>query len=487
MDKDEHSRLNKFVSRLNRFHLSKEFTKEISEDYRDLFEASHEICEALKTYFGDVSELNRQEKYLIIDDIFSEAFNFVLSEINEFRVFENFVEHYPECMEAFGDDVEELLKGSGDSTVDPAEYISDMIFTIVYKACRFTSLLYYVDNSTEAKSMSLRDFIHKNSSLGFSDKNNPHYLKTQRYSSSDSRNKTKTKNKHYHMLETETDRFKKSRNRMKLKNSPHKARKKWHEIPSHTEHVEQILYDTVHQSTGDKYLTCLKKLNAAYSEIYKAHKSLRDDDYKDRINKACKDALIQIERPDFEYKGYLEQSEQILQMIQANEFSPGIDLYRFELSNKLYGITKTVKELLEAETEDEIDSIGKDFVFLNDIAFPELYEIFGRIESHTGMRKCVSSFKALQFISILMSKLIIDEFVDVGYFGDEWYVFFVSTLNELADEMMYSPDDIDFSIGPKATESQERFKEILSLLVNMYYVHDEFSIVHIMENQDLFT
>lgn len=59
---------------------------------------------------------------------------------------------------------------------------------------------------------------------------------------------------------------------------------------------------------------------------------------------------------------------------------------------------------------------------------------------------------------VIPVNLILDEFIDQDLFGEEWKNLFKQTINEMAKDVFYLPDEIDYSIEPK---SQEAFAELL--------------------------
>lgn len=59
---------------------------------------------------------------------------------------------------------------------------------------------------------------------------------------------------------------------------------------------------------------------------------------------------------------------------------------------------------------------------------------------------------------VIPVNLVLDEFIDQDFFSKEWENLFKQTLNEMAKDVFYLPDQIDYSIEPK---SQEAFEELL--------------------------
>jgi len=484
MNIDELDKTDEFINRLKNFHFSKEHIEEITVEYGDIFGVSHLLCEKIKLDFGCEDKLSKHNNDELLDAIFSKVFEFILSNFeDEFQIVESYIEHCPNYLDVFCEnienirgDVEGFLQDSGCETI--GEYLNLYIKTTIYDACLFTALLYFIDNSTRSKSIPITKLAYNHSYQGFSLDSSKNYLKNPKFSNSEIRNKTKSMLDSYDALDKESDNLRKRRKIIGSKNSSHIKRKKHHEIAVHNEFVEALVYYPP-SGTEYNYLKVMTKLNKL-DTLHDIYKSSRDDTFNYRVNVACGKILHEI--TNIKYKDYISQSKFYIGEIRKSKLSSGIDLYRFELSHDLYRITRTVNELLEAESEMEIENILNSSYLLRDIRFPNLYEAFDCFDSFDDMKECVSVFELMQFKFVYLSKLIIDEFVDKGYFGDgyEWHYFFIDTLNKMSEKLLFDPENIDYTINSK---SQEWFEAILSMPIWMYYVQDGVSVIDIMKSK----
>ena len=473
MNNEYYFNMNKFISRNKNFHFSKEYHTETSDVLNDIFTKSFLLCEELKSEFGSEEEIIKCDNRVLLRKIFTATSDFVSLNIDEIDVFSTFTEHCPKYLEEFGESIGKLMEANGLSIDETAECLDAHISDTVINACIFTSLLYYIDHSIRVKSITLRELIYNHAPLKFSIPGSAHYLKTPKYSNQEILTKTATIIDSYHELEKATDSLKHYRNRVGPNNSKHLEWKKWYEIPIHNEPIESIMHLLVYGIKAP-YETSISRLNKLYKTIHREYKSPRDDHYKYRMNSACGKALCEIQK--VKYKNYIKQSKLFLNKLSENKQFYGINLYKFEMAYKLYRITTTVNELIESESSDDFERVLNCSYYLDNIIFPGLYDAFEYLDTFEEMSNCVASFKMLQLQFIYLSKLIIDEFVEEGYFGndDEWYKFFVDVLNEQSKKLLYNPSEIDYSIESK---SQEYFEAIISKPINMHRINEELSMV----------
>ena len=75
--------------------------------------------------------------------------------------------------------------------------------------------------------------------------------------------------------------------------------------------------------------------------------------------------------------------------------------------------------------------------------------------------ECVKAFYLIRDNVTWASRLILDKFVELSYFGDgdKWYFFFHEILNNMAEQVFYNHTKIDYTI---THESQAKFEQVLS-------------------------
>ena len=59
---------------------------------------------------------------------------------------------------------------------------------------------------------------------------------------------------------------------------------------------------------------------------------------------------------------------------------------------------------------------------------------------------------------ICSSCLILDELIERETFGENWESLFIDTINKMAEDVLYNPQEIDFSV---TEDSQKYFERIL--------------------------
>jgi len=160
-----------------------------------------------------------------------------------------------------------------------------------------------------------------------------------------------------------------------------------------------------------------------------------------------------------QYKKVLQLHKFYLDHLEKDKTYYGINLYRFERQNRLYSLTNEVNHLLRCKSDAERENVLRKSVILKDIHFPKLYDYFSGLQTYVQMILYVNIFLAFLKDLVLTSRLVIDKFIDEGLFGEDWEKLFLGIINEMAENVLYAPQTIDYSITP---ESQSAFLKIIA-------------------------
>lgn len=148
----------------------------------------------------------------------------------------------------------------------------------------------------------------------------------------------------------------------------------------------------------------------------------------------------------------------ILNHIYPDKENYGINIYRLEKRLKPYILSKEVNAILSAEDLEQKRYILEKTLLLQEIWFPKIYQYLFDFRNLNKIKYHFIKFYTLLESIVIPVNLVLDEFIDQDFFGKEWENLFKQTLNEMARDVFYLPDQIDYSIEPK---SQEAFEELL--------------------------
>lgn len=228
---------------------------------------------------------------------------------------------------------------------------------------------------------------------------------------------------------------------------------------------ESMNYDSLNRQWSNSRKLVDKKLAETHKRIGNLNNELQEALSKnpeslsnDELNKIKKTFLSKIKKIKFE--DVLELNKYCLSKICENKEYYGINLYRFEKNFKYYGIINEMNKLSCCKgTEMETIAIVK-FLSLSEICFPKVYDGFYYIENFQEFRNAINRFMSYRDQVCFISRLVLDKFVEDGYFGDgdEWYHFFRETTNNMVEKVLYDPEKFDYQINP---DSQELFEQIL--------------------------
>lgn len=323
----------------------------------------------------------------------------------------------------------------------------------VYKVYFFHLLSTYLHASKRISGKTLRNFVLDHHPQRFSDPDSPNYQSTQSFS--------------------EEERLRKNRNRLLSKGDVYYKDPQWSAITKDVEHEWTFFYAL--DDADEAVQNTFKKFRNLYSDIDKALNLTEKDGDKEHLREGYKKFLSKLQK--LKYKNYIELIKVILSHINNNKEYYGLNLYRLERKLQPYKVINEVNGLLACESDLENFFLWMT-VILGNINHPKLYQDFALL-SHYITELYANEFpKFLQDI-VISSSLILDELVERGTFGDDWENLFRTMINELAEDVLYDPSHLDFSIQEG---SQEKFEKLLAapvyltLCSGMEIPYDEFDL-----------
>lgn len=317
------------------------------------------------------------------------------------------------------------------------------IYSDTFDACFFLALCMFLFYTTRADNMSLRDFIYKHSPQKFNIPGSANYFDINKYH----RESTKSQ-----LLESEDTRLRQARRRILSKKPVYEPSREWSGMKKVSEH-EWTLYFEIENASENirKTFNAFKNL---HNEVHTAVHSTQDRGYTDRLKKALEKFLNKAQK--IKYADFLEMNQFFLDHINKEKLYYGINLYRLENALHLYQTTNEVNQLLECKDDCERDKIILQSLRSNSIIFPKLNKLLRDSNKINVYNQMLDAFNV---DLIYTSGLIFDKFIDNNYFDEDWFSFFLETINELAEKVLYNPDEVNYSIK---NESQTMFYYVIS-------------------------
>lgn len=418
---EKENKWHNLIENANNLYIDYELFEKHVLDYKPFYICLFDLKEALISAIHNENELSRTE---ILETIFATIYDFTTKSCLEFTYFTH---HSP-------------------------------LHDSVYEACFFIVLCMFLHTTKRIDGKSLNLFTYDNSLYGFNTKSSIDFCPPKNYSD---------------FLNSKTASFRKTRNRILSSRSVYNKRPQWSAMSKDSEYewsLYHILTDDApaiketwiaeHNLTLKDYeiiRDTFKRIGNLYNGITEALNAVKNDDYNSNLEIAYAKFLSKLTK--LKYENYLNLQKLILTYISANDENYGINIYRFEKEFKLYILTNELKQLLECTTESEEDEIITKSILLKDIPFPKVYNILANLPVYSDIELHVKHFFQLQNIIIPSCCLIIDEFIENDYFGEDWEAFFQKTINEMTERVLYDPKKFDFSIPSGA---QEAFKRLLS-------------------------
>lgn len=321
------------------------------------------------------------------------------------------------------------------------------------------SLCQFLYESRRIKGKSLRKFIYDNSPKKYNVKGEPLYFdyakKGREFLES---NSDEPENSSDSILQDDT-KLRQYRKRLLGERPVYQASTEWSAIRKVSEHEWESYF--LLGEADEEVRDTEKRIRNLYKDLYKALETDIDENYNKKLDRASEKFCSKLKK--IQYERYLKLVKFFLEHIGKDKTCYGINLYRLEKEMKFYRITTDVKRLVESESEAETECIVNQSILMDNILFPKLYEHFRSLPD-TGLTKIYAdTFRQFFDEVVRSSRLIIDKFVEVGVFGEDWEWIFLKTTNELAESVLYSPSEINYSLTP---ESQREFQLYLLEPVN---------------------
>lgn len=323
------------------------------------------------------------------------------------------------------------------------------LYNDVFESCFFISLCMYLHDTKRIKGSSLRKFIYDHSPMGYGVEGSQNYFDYSRpkHFIEISDNKIVGSDRGITSAENKLRQY---RTRLRA-NRPVKIRDvEWSAIRRTSEH-EWELYFALDQA--DKVIQdTAKGMRLLYDGVDAALKAPMDEGYAAKLETAYKKFESKLKK--IQYEHFLDLGKFYLEHINKDKTCYGINLYRFEKQFRLYGITSGVNRLLECQSEDEIYRFLKTQIIVNNVPFPKLCKHFSGVENSLNTMLCVDAFLSFMNDIVRSSRLVIDEFVEKGFFGEDWNDLFLKLTNDMVEDVLYDPAQINYSISD---DSQEMF------------------------------
>lgn len=323
----------------------------------------------------------------------------------------------------------------------------------VYEACFFTSLAMFLHGTDklDKKAKTLKQFVYDNSTSGYKRKYHP--------DCSDIAWEKKEQ------FEVEEQTFRRARHRFLSTRAVYKKEGNEWKAMRADEEYEWSLYYKLDIGNGSTY----KKLKNLLNSIKDAIDSTEDEDYGKRLIQAYKTFSSKLEK--IKYEDYIALLKEIVEHINQDKTYYGMNIYRLEKELRPYIVVAEVNDLLNCGNDAEEDKVINRILNLNDIHFPKVYKILSALDDSDfadvpfPVTRTICANYVNDFIKNVskLCNLIYDVLIDDCYFGKEWEILFLDTVNNLTEKVFYDPETIDFSIKPN---SQEKFMEILDEQAN---------------------
>lgn len=437
-----------FISRCENFHINSEAFRNVIQDYPTLFEGLYNLNNSLFLELDNMHNLNRDE---LLEAIFTVVYDYLIMHMEMSEIFGKcaYTELCPDVLNDYAEEIEEFLKEDNSNMESADEIINIPFYRIVRDACLFNTLHNYLYCSKDGKSLSLKEFVRKHSSRNYPDDIYKYELAYDDESKCDL----------YEEFFKEVNKLGVWKHRVsKMSKGLHK-RSDNSAIPECIEHEMTLYYNLSHPADpSDPIVIAYDKVSKIFNTFRINHALPKDNEYERKMEEANRSVLSRIKK-NADYENYLELGKYILCKLKENPKYYGFALYRFEMQHRLYAITNEVNSIVDVDHDMERTIALVRSYSMEDIHFPNVRAYFGEIEDNEIFDFCISQFKSLMTIARISTMLVINGFIQNGYLGDDWYDFFLDTLNEMAEDVLYSPKDIDYSCSH---EAKELFKKILS-------------------------
>lgn len=330
------------------------------------------------------------------------------------------------------------------------------IYNDVFKACMFNALCSFLHDTKRIKGLSLRKFTYEHSSLQYNVKGSANYFDYEHTP----RESIKSKD----ILSEET-KLRKYRQRFLSERPVYNDSTEWSAIRKSSEHEWSLYF--ILEDADDNIKDTFKRIKNLYNDIYAALNSSKDDidKYKEVLNDAYNKFSSKLTK--IKYENVLELYKYCLNHICKDTTYYGINLYRFEKELKAYITTLEIRHLLEAKTNGQENYILQCSISMKDLTFPKLYQYFSSFKNDYHMKFYSATFSQFCKDIVIASRLAIDKFIEDGALGEDWEDLLLKMTNEMVEDVIYNPEEIDYSVTPA---SQDMFIKNISAFVHAVIV-----------------
>lgn len=118
-----------------------------------------------------------------------------------------------------------------------------------------------------------------------------------------------------------------------------------------------------------------------------------------------------------------------------------------------------VKYLLKSKNIGQKDYVLQSSILMNGLIFSKLYQYLSNFNNYTRIAFYSETFSQLCNDIVIASRLALDAFIEYETLGKDWETLFLKMTNEMVEDVIYNPEEIDYSVTPA---SQEMFVKNIS-------------------------
>lgn len=448
-----------FVNQFKNFHINHKAYNKFIGNNSTFFQGLYDLNNLLHVEHKKDPILCRCE---LLREISIRIHEYVISHIEEFEIFDEdiFVQLCPNFSNEYVEDVqfiEERLRALN-LRMTCFEFINYQFYQTIYDACLFYSIHHFLIHTKDGVALNLREFTREYSPRNYPSElpyNLDGIVNYEEYCMKYDLNEE---------FEKEVKNVEAWRRRLLERHDGYYTRSTKSVIPKCIAHEMSILYKLDHPSDPlDPVAVAFDKLNKLFNKYHQNRKKPRDDDYEYNMKMAYRSAKSLIKK-NADYEDYLKLGKFILSELDKDPDNYGLALYRFEKQYRLYANADIVNQLFDEEDDFMRTKKSIYSYYLEDIHFPNVRKYFQEMEDRETLKYCVFQFKSLLDFVTMANMLVIKGFIDKGYFGDDWYNFFLERLNKMAKSVLYDSNDINYSNSDNPN-AQECFEQILTFRV----------------------
>ncbi|MFR3787306.1 MAG: hypothetical protein ACLTWR_08445 [Agathobaculum desmolans] len=304
------------------------------------------------------------------------------------------------------------------------------------EVCKFLTLCNYLHTRKSIQGMPIVDFVLQESGMNFSDPDSPFYGLPS-------------------LVENETEKVKKIRMRILSKREVYIKNIKRNSMSKDSIYEWSFMYKIENEpELADTY----KRMHNLYNDICCVHRLPPEKVSAEKVCTAYKKFASKLKKLSYEKVAALQRAT--IEHICANKDYYGINLYRFERTMRACILSREIERLESCAESKNKGSLLQKFTLLSDVSFPSIYEELYKLP-YRKLIRYASVFSNYIASTSVIACLILDELIEQNLFGEqsEWKELFRTTINKLAETVLYNPEKIEFPNGEGAENS---FRQILN-------------------------